>query len=472
MMLRRTMTFLRAAGEAVSVSSELQKLLPSLLPLLDPPIPRGKTVSAAHIIVATSNSSSKRSERHLPECPVLARTLPLTAVVDHVAFMKRPCLSCLRQRVHFLASEEFCKNLEQKCTQEGGTLPAEWENIVMKQFGTLTHLEKEIMMYATSRREPGWTWLVFDKERIEGHRLVVMNLPANKTPLILGLWPLAVINMTESALLSALESKPVVTNAKVTYPSWSRAARNPLAAVTPTRNVGLSGTPTDITDNNSKSLSDLRKQVAQKAVSKLNWNFILQQWQQAEAYYASTAREEKIRAQRTKLEREAALAAMSKLRDSGATILTSDSVEIITGGSNTGASKVDKKEGEKLSTQTTQKSTVNVGEETTTTTTTTSTTVEENKETSTKTESTGVDEDPKSTQLPDGTWQYLYKNGDVTLLRPDGTRVFKKKELTTTAFADGSTLYEYPNNTSILDRVDGVRVTTFADGTKQEERLK
>ncbi|KAH9577185.1 Manganese/iron superoxide dismutase [Trypanosoma melophagium] len=468
MMLGRSMTFLRSAREAASVSRELQKLLSSLLPLLDPPIPRGSTISAAHIIVATSNSSSKRSGRHLHDCPVLARTLPLTAMVDHVAFMKRPCLSCLRKRIHFLASEEFCKNLEQKCKQDGGIVPPEWENIVVKQFGTLANLEKEIVMYATSRREPGWTWLVFDKERVEGHRLVVMNLPANRTPLILGLWPLAVINMTESALLSTLESKPAVANAKVTHPSWSRAARNPLAAVTATRSVGLLCTPADFTAISSKGLSDLRKQVVQEAVSKLNWNFILQQWQQAEIYYSSAAREEKIRAQRTKLERETALAAMSKLRDSGATILTSDSVEITTGGSDKGTVKVDKKEGEKLSSQTTQKSTVNVEEKTTMT----SATVAENKGTSTETENTGVDEDPKSAQLADGTWQYLYKNGDVTLLRPDGTRVFKKSDLTTTAFADGSTLYEYPNNTSILDRVDGVRITTFADGTKQEERLK
>ncbi|ESS64576.1 hypothetical protein TCDM_07340 [Trypanosoma cruzi Dm28c] len=437
------------AGRAALVASELQKLVPVLLPLLDPPIAKGVNVSAAQLIMA-SGHTSRRNDVHLPGCPVMAHALPLTALAEHSAFLRHPCRACLKRRVHFLSSEHFCMHLEEKCLQGGGGMPVEWESIAAGQFGLFTRFTDEFVMYATSRREPGWTWLVYDKERPEGHRLVVVNFPANRVPLVLGLWPLAVINMTEGRLLPAIGARTKTSAAESSPAPWSRAARNPLAAEASTATLAaMAAAVTDTVDDLHGSLSSIRAQVAQEAVLNMNWGFVLQQWKQAESYYKSAERERKVQAQRTKMEREAALAEMSKLRDSGATILTSDTVEITVAGSDAAPEKASRDL--KASTQTTkeprkeEEETANVGTAT---------------------------QDPHCTQLEDGTWQYAYKNGDLTLLRPDGTRVFKKSDLTTTVFADGSTLYEYPNKTSILDRVDGVRVTTFADGTTKEGRYK
>ncbi|RNF12139.1 superoxide dismutase, Fe-Mn family [Trypanosoma conorhini] len=440
-----------AAARAACVASELQKLVPALLPLLDPPVANGETVSAAHLIAATGHTS-RRNDVHLPDCPVLARALPLTALADHGAFLKRPCRSCLKRRVHFLSSEHFCMNLEENCSRGDGSVPAEWESIAAKQLGSFARLSEEFVLYAKSRREPGWTWLVYDKERLESQRLVVVNFPANRVPLELGLWPLAVINMTESRLMAAIEAKATRTVAESPPAPWSRAARNPLAAATLTTTVaGTTVAATDAIGGLDGDLCSIRAQVAQEAVLEMNWDFVLRQWKQAERYYTSVERENKIRAHRTKMEREAALAAMSKLRDSGATILTSDTVEITVAGGNT-AAKQDSQH-QTVSAQATQENT--------------------SKEPKEEKAAVAADnQDPHSAQLEDGTWQYTYQNGDVTLLRTDGTKVFKKSDLSTTVFADGSTLYEYPNNTSILDRVDGVRVTTFADGTRKEERYK
>ncbi|KEG11844.1 hypothetical protein DQ04_02221060 [Trypanosoma grayi] len=271
-------------------------------------------------------------------------------------------------------------------------------------------------------------------------------MPCNRAPLVQGLWPLAVVNMTESALLAKMTAETGPASAHVTPPSWSRAARNPPAAAA-TRVAAAT-----VEDD----LAAIRAQVALEAVANMNWGFVLQQWQKAEAYYTSADREEKIGAHRAKLERNAALEAMKKLHDSGATILMSDTVEITTpaaGGRGSGTSGVvenaPQKEGQAQTADAAQESKTGAA-------------------------ATGAvaEQDPQCTHLADGTWQYTYRNGDVTLLRPDGTRVFKKSDLTTTVFSDGSTLYAYPNNTSILDRADGVRVTTFADGTIQEERIK
>ncbi|RNF01832.1 superoxide dismutase, Fe-Mn family [Trypanosoma rangeli] len=439
-----------SASRAALVASELQKLVPVLIPLLDPPVVRGE-VSAAHLIAITGHTS-RRNDVHQPDCPVLRQLLPLTALADHSAFLKRPCRSCLKRRIHFLSSEHFCMNLEEKCSQGGVNVPAEWESIVATQFGSVVCLMEEFVMYAKNRREPGWTWLVYDKERSESHRLVVVNFPSNRVPLELGLWPLAVINMTESRLLSAIVAKATTTVVESPPAPWSRAARNTFVAATVTSTVaGTTATTANTVGDLGKDLSSIRAQIAQEAVLAMNWEFVLQQWRQAESYYTSVERENKICVHRTKMEREAALAAMSKLRDSGATILTSDTVEITVAGGNTAAKKAS--QDQTVSTQTTQ---------------------ENGKEQKEETEGAvgAADQDPHCVQLEDGTWQYTYQNGAVTLLRPDGTRVFKKSELNITIFADGSTLYEYPNNTSILDRVDGVRVTTFADGTKKEELYK
>nr|CCC47677.1 conserved hypothetical protein, fragment [Trypanosoma vivax Y486] len=393
-------------------AAEVQKLVEALFPLLDPPIPIGTVLSGAQVIIATSYTS-RYGDGHKQDCPVLARRLPLTAIASDAAFMKRPCVQCLKRRVNFIASEDFSRKFEEECMRSSSAVPSEWRNVVTQQFGAMEVLETELVKRAISRREPGWTWLVYDGRRCVDQRLVGMNLPANQTPLTHGLWPLAAVNMTEGALVSAMQSKLKETGVVPhTHPHWSRAGRNPAAAVT-TRGLGTTSI-VGLDGNANLTLSSIRESVARDAVAKMNWAFVLEQWKRAEAYYSCEDRSEKIQIQRAKMEREAALEAMSRLKSSGATILTSDTVEITT----TTAGK------------------------------------------------------PQCSRLADGTWQYLYSNGDVTLLQPDGTRVFRKSNLTTTVYTDGSTLYEYPNNSSILDRADGVRVTRFADGTTKEEKLR
>nr|CCC90224.1 conserved hypothetical protein [Trypanosoma congolense IL3000] len=411
-------------------SVELKKLLPVLLPLLDPPLSTGVAVSAAHVIVATGHTSRRR-ELHQPNCPVLARLLPLSEVSNDDAFLRRPCLPCLSHRAHFLASEDFCHSLVKRCTRRVACpVPAEWKGIVSRQFASEAALEAELVFRAANRREAGWTWLVYDNQRPEEQRLVVVNMPGNRTPLLLGLWPLGVVDMTDKAVVAAARTALNTISAPLA-PPWSRAARNPSCSAT-----------TSLVGNGCiQRLSTVREKVAREAVLQMDWDFILQQWKEAEVYYASNSRTEKIRTERARKEREVAVNALSKLRDSGTTILMSDTVEVTatTEGSMAASSKPQERvQGEPRSVEGSNDNT--------------------------------TEPDPKCTQLPDGTWQYLYRNGDVTFLKPDGTRIFRKSNLTTTAYIDGSTLYEYPNNTSILDRADGIRITTFADGTKKEER--
>ncbi|CBH10665.1 hypothetical protein, conserved [Trypanosoma brucei gambiense DAL972] len=438
-MLRRTVTSLRNARE-------LHRLLPALLPLLDPPVPTGASVCAAHLIVATGHVSKQR-EPHMSNCPVLERKIPLSEIASDDNFLKHPCVPCLKHRINFLASEDFCYDFVERCgCGTDGALPPEWRCIVERQFGSMAALVEELVIHASNRREAGWTWLVYDAQQAGERPLLVVNMPAQRSPLLLGLWPLAVVNVTEAVLVEAVRAESSGSVAAAPPPPWCRAARASLYDTKAAAEAFAMTAP--MSEGVGKKLSEIREKVARDAVSRMNWGFILQQLKKAETYYASSDRGEKIRVHRMKLEREAVTKAMSGLRDSGATFLTHDTVEVTTTPSaNSEPSSPERVPG----VQAKQPQTEGMDPC-------------KNK--------ASAEPDPKCTQLPDGTWQYSYRNGDVTLLKPDGTRVFRKRELTTTAYPDGSMLFQYANNTSILDRADGVRVTTFEDGTTKEEMIR
>jgi superoxide dismutase len=488
-------------------SAELRRLLP-LLPLKNHDS-AFSTQSVASLIVATAfaNTMSNLPVAHSRDCPVLAKTLPLSRVSVEPSFATRPCESCVRERVHYLASVMFCDDFEQRCfaasTHRDGTncdaankattTPKPLEKEVKACFGSLAAFKKNFYQLSSSAMSPGRLWFVYSPslENKPGGSLNLLCLPGCKVPLAHGLWPLAVVNLSEERLCDELERLTKSARSidakhqEGQPPAWSHAARSPSANAGMPHHIGGRLCGGEVVDLN---LSNLQRNVVEKALDAVNWLFVEEQLVSALTYYNSGERASTKQSYRKGKEQLAALRAMSRMRDSGAVIHAADSVTISS--SQVAEATVElEKDNVSLSSpaqNTTRKTTdaptttagvqenvANTGSAQTFSSSPAAsamTAESANAETS-STEAAAGSSGPRPVQQPDGTWEYHYDNGDVTKVRKDGTKVFQTKDLTTTVYSNGDTLFEYPNNTSILDRADGMRITTYADGTTREDRL-
>ncbi|GET92162.1 hypothetical protein, conserved [Leishmania tarentolae] len=456
--------------------------------------------SIASLIVSTAYSSTAAQSvtNHSRDCPVLSKKLPLSLIGKEPSFAARPCLNCVRERVHYVSSVSFCDYFEKKCAegQQHGrrassngifgadALPKFLLETIERSYGSVSAFKDSVMLHSTGAMIPGRLWIVYTPPigGSEYGSLSLLNLPACKVPLVHGLWPLAVINITEKRLCEQIACRSGKGGDAVgtdSTPAWSHAARvlQTLGALAATA------------EGNHRAesvaqikLSAIQFAITEEALCAMNWHFVEMQLKSALAYYSSKERTQAQREHRKEKEHVAALRAMSQLKDSGAVIHATDSVTITSsnsfGASPAGepnrasaaavTSSLERTESNCLGEISTQTATVATSSAEATTANTAYNSVWTDDNTATGPTAS----EPRTVQQADGTWEYHYNNGNVTKVLPDGTKVFQTENLTTTVFVNGDTLFEYPNNTSILDRADGVRVTTYADGTKREERLK
>ncbi|KAG5493837.1 hypothetical protein JKF63_01669 [Porcisia hertigi] len=490
-MLRDRTRFLFMRPEMAT--AELQRLLPLL-----PSTGKGTaaaTHSVASLIVSTAYSATAAQSvtHHSRDCPVLSKKLPLSRIGKEPSFAARPCLNCVRERVHYVSSLTFCESFEQRCalpqrhpnspTGNGlfsvETFPKRLLEAIERSYGSVSSFRESVVLHSTGAMSLGRLWVVYiPPVRGSEHGAVsLLNLPACRVPLVHGLWPLAVINMTERRIcekIACRSGKGGDAVDAIDAPAWSHAARTPkaLGALASEAEGSLhQGSMPQV------RLSAIRSALAEETLSVMNWQFVETQLTSASAYYTSMERTQKQREHRKEKEHAAAVRAMGQLKDSGAVIHATDSVTI----TSSDASDASPANGSSLSAAavTTSPSPANTdcrahGEATPTENSaeTVACTSSDSVQATGNTTTDAIDAEPRTVQQADGTWEYHYKNGSVTKVRPDGTKVFQTESLTTTVFVNGDTLFEYPNSTSILDRADGVRVTTYADGTQKEERLR
>ncbi|EPY27137.1 hypothetical protein AGDE_10916 [Angomonas deanei] len=383
------------------------------------------------------------STRHSADCPVVNKRLSICALAHEKSFLNRPCTTCVNHRVHFLASEVFCRDFEKKCHAQTPSsalrevMPAELVKLLEKQFTSIENFEKEVLLFATSGRTPSRTWLVTN----ETGAVSLINLSGNTTPLVFGFWPLAVFNTTEERLCRRLLEKSHHLPSSVEEapsasapPSWSRAARNPASVVArqPLRDEETLPTA---------SLQETRLAVTREGLTHTNWDFIWSQVKSAEQYYKSDARTQATVKRRQKLEQAAAAKALRQLRDSGTSIMASDTVQI------KGTIDVPvppPKEAKKP--QAPAKKPVEEQP---------AAAAPAKESTPAEAAPAAASDEPKSHQREDGAWVFTYSNGDVAVEHADGKKEFFRKDVTTTMYVDGTVLHQYPNRSSILERPDG-----------------
>ena len=153
-------------------------------------------------------------------------------------------------------------------------------------------LEARLVEFASATLTGGVTWLVFEPTR---GIVEVLNTPMHVSPLALGYYPLAAIDMSPEAVLalpSALDDQPAVV---VKPPSWSRAARNKSIEFTAPTAYAIRVCPSQVPP------SEQRRQHARRSVACLDWGFVASQLEAAEAWYASDARKASRDSRKSKL---------------------------------------------------------------------------------------------------------------------------------------------------------------------------
>lgn len=475
---------------AVPVAAVVE--LRKLIPMLDSH-ERGRNPTSASLIVSTAHASTTTVSRYLhrDDCPVLAKKVSLPTIYSDAAFCAHPCTFCVRERVHHLASVLFCEDFQKKCflskpkgPLEESSIPISLMNELRQSYTSVAAFVKDVELFCINGLSFGRLWVVYapsSQKRMDGY-VTTINLPSYEVPLVHGLWPLAVINLSEDQLCNELNQLLHCSDASTVAPapSWSHAARNPSTAITSEQEASESGR----VNLYNLELTELRAKAAQRALECMNWQFVDQQLTAAITYYDSTARALAREEFRKSKERAAAMRAMSHLRDSGAVIYETDSVTVSStpsavvkgseydhspGADNVGVG------GWAAVSASTEKAAI-LSPETCIKTSSLEDILPTQQGVSATdadtSDSATVTTDPYTVEHPDGSWEYQYFNGNVTTVMADGTKIFKTKELTTTVFVNGDTLFTYPNHTSILDRADGIRVTTYADKSTKEERLR
>lgn len=71
-------------------------------------------MSLASVILSTAHNDMfyNKTSLHAPACPVQAKITPLTTIASTVSFKTNPCITCVKTRMNYLASEIFCADFE------------------------------------------------------------------------------------------------------------------------------------------------------------------------------------------------------------------------------------------------------------------------------------------------------------------------------------------------------------------------
>ena len=266
------------------------------------PVAGKQKVSAAELISRTSFASRDRTST----CACCQGDVAVSEIC-RAKDVALTCTNCLQQRLHFLASEDFCY-ATWNSTSTGRVEPA-GESAVLKQiirsFKSVEHFEDELRTFAMNKGVPGWTWVVWNPKwkpptqcepdiegvakRTTAGRIEIVNFPGNMTPITVGLWPLACIDVTDRAVTRefARVAESTTLSEPSLAPPWSRAARNPQAAVTREVDPRAQGYVT---------LDSLRRAIVSRSIAALNYSFLDIQLGSALKHYATDVHDAKVAA--------------------------------------------------------------------------------------------------------------------------------------------------------------------------------
>lgn len=333
------------------------------------------TAQLATITAFTASTMSPahgiNSYAHDRGCQVAAGTIPLSLVgaapLPGASADKVTCHACLRRRIHHLASEHFSLTTSRRSLKPSGTssaatvavasvaaseellsqLSLAFKKLLVRSFynsailkgsslneimtaaslsddivmGALEEMRRVALRFATSRRDAGFTWVVFNphhrptpditapptssstKEQTTFHgRLEIVNLPNTMIPNCLHLFPIAAFNLSTAVIAEGFLSQAPQSTAAVTVtpaPAWTRAARRGGAAtvaasVAPnTGHVSINA----LGELNSTAPSYLRSPLADIRAAKfleqwqqLNWAFLQEQSEAATEQFEGSGR--------------------------------------------------------------------------------------------------------------------------------------------------------------------------------------
>ena len=330
--------------QSVTTARDNFKELQLLIPLLDKAnsstssssAAKKKNFSATEILVATSFPAAS----HAANCPVAKGLTTLSNIHKSEEFLNSSqlCTYCLHTQVQRVTSQHFnvvnlwCSvappppppqegvhDMVEECGGNTDALNIE----VGLTFGTYEKMMRDMTQFAINRLDGGYTWLVFNSshpfrkkkylEVLKGsedhhpvRRLQFLNLPATQTPLILGLWPIACVDVTNERVADEFVQRSLLhcssghssfemggdstnNNNNGSAPSWSRRFRNPRAIATSILHHSSSIRNTSSGENTS--LTELRTSIVQRQVESLQWVFLSKQLAAAKKYYGELEQE-------------------------------------------------------------------------------------------------------------------------------------------------------------------------------------
>lgn len=434
-------------------------------------------LSSAELIHLTAFSPSvmvhgrNDVHQHDPKCPIAAGEMSITTMAsrDPNTFSAPPCQHCIRRRLNFLASEHFAHGLHWNSIMPRPNATNHINNpriyhLVKESFGSMRGLEDTLAEFAVNRRDAGFTWLVYNpnasnpnvyqnnnhmqssqqQSDVPTGRLEAVNLPGSTSPVVLGMWPIACINVTTETIVDAFnEANQVADTSKA--PSWSRASRNPSS----------SGTQQSTAPVNEQTLTDLRRASATKQCQSLDIAFIEAQLGAALDYFASpeyTAAAQQRQADLTRTAQQTVVKSFDNVE-----METVRSLKQATAAQDAAAKTAAAAAAAKASTD----ATATLAAATSATSSTVDPVPDKAEEGPSPdtivAEGMCDDGTTRYTTRQNGIVTYSYANGTTTDVYPDGRQVAYTSGLTTTSYPDGTVHYLYANGATVEIRPDGTK---------------
>jgi hypothetical protein len=408
--------------------------------------------------------------------PPPSSNIPAATLIHHYGFRSTDP-SATSNRITRLASITFAAGFAERTQRNNAAAAKDLTPETLKTLGgepNRMHLEAQMIEFANASLTGGFTWLVTKYSgRKRATRIRAFNTPAHVSPLALGVFPLACIDMTPEAFLEPPPAEAIAEDddSKAKSPTWSRSARNPSVQFTaPTKlqiELHLSRLP----------MSEQRKRHVESSVANLDWTFVAEQYEIAKKHFASAERYSVRNARKADL----AEVAKKKLKQRGT---STDESEI--GAETEAAVSVSVADDATLAASaapTSEEPTVEQQPSQT----------PEAGESMPRGEGQLLGDGSIFYQLADGSQEFVRQDGSRAIVRVDGTheeylasnllrflvrpdkvQVWPSHEtaselLQSLIFPDGTTTYEYRTGASITIYPDRRKVTKFSDGSIHEE---
>jgi hypothetical protein len=343
---------------------------------------------------------------------------------------------------------------------------------------------------AASTLTGGFSWLLVQPDA--PGTLHVANMPAHVSPLALGLYPVACVDMTAEAVM-ALPTPPSTAGGETATakgnhaaPAWSRAYRNATVRFEAPQAKEFSVVP------HLEPLSLQRRRHAQSSVAAVDWEFVESQFARAAEWASSESRRQRQAARRSELEEAA------KSRLPSRTVHVEELIDDASLAAAGAEPAVPTTANQGASNATTDASGQGMAA---------ATPVEQPaRDDALNDPPKRADEEPAKAvgegqeladgsifyTLSDGSHEYVRTDATRAIVRPDGTQEeflasgLMKLKVTpdktqvwynhetgsdlarTLVYADGTTTYEYRNGGAITKHADGRTTTRYSNGTVEE----